>query len=53
MQGEYSAMPWSENASIYSDETCWLSVRLASSHNQGFDVIGGGNLGASDSRCKN
>ena len=30
MQGEYGAMPWYENASIYSDETCWLSVRLAS-----------------------
>jgi len=32
MQGEYGAMPWCENASIYTvtDETCWLSVRLAS-----------------------
>ena len=29
MQGEHCAMPWCKNASIYSDETCWLSVRLA------------------------
>jgi len=56
MQGEYGVMPWYENAPIYRVMRrvvvveCEISIE---SHTQGFNVIGEGNLGASDSRCRN
>jgi len=54
MQDEYGTMPWYENLLIYRVMRLLIQCEISiESHTQSFNVIREGNLGASDSRCRN